>query len=86
MKSLEEMTKDDLEKFQVAKETEYQMAMDSLTTVELREAEISQAITKLQLEKKQLSPALIQGKHNLRRIASELRAVKTMLFRRIQGL
>ena len=86
MKSLDEMTKDELEQFQVAKEAEYQMSMDSLTTVELREAEISREITKLQLEKKQLAPALIQGKHNLRRIASELRAVKTLIYRRLQGL
>ena len=86
MKSLEEMTKDELEQFQVAKEAEYQMSMDSLTTVELREAEISREITKLQLEKKQLAPALIQGKHNLRRIASELRSVKTLIYRRLQGL
>ena len=80
------MSKDELERVQVAKETEYQMAMDSLATVEIEDAKLAREIAEKQLSRKNLSTALIQGKHNLRRIASELRNIKTMIYRRLGGL
>ena len=80
------MSKDELERLQVAKETEYQLAMDSLATVEIEDAKLAREIAEKQLSRKNLATALIQGKHNLRRIASELRNIKTMIYRRLGGL
>ena len=80
------MSKDELERVQVAKETEYQLAMDSLATVEIEDAKLAREIAEKQLSRKNLATALIQGKHNLRRIASELRNIKTMIYRRLGGL
>lgn len=84
--NLEEMSKDELEKMQVAKEREYQLSMESLTTVETQDCELARKIAEIQLQRKNLSIALIQGKYNLRRVASELRNIKTMIYRRIGGL
>ncbi len=86
MKNLDDMSKDELEVLQCQKENEYQLSMQSLTTVELQDNELARKITELQLERKSLAAALIQGKHNLRRVASELRNIKTMIYRRLQGL
>jgi len=86
MKNLDDMSKDELEVRQCQKENEYQLSMQSLTTVELQDNELARKITELQLERKSLAAALIQGKHNLRRVASELRNIKTMIYRRLQGL
>jgi phage FluMu protein gp41 len=86
MKDLNEMSKDELESLQVTKENEYQLSMQSLTTVELQDNEIARKITELQLERKSLAAALIQGKHNLRRVASELRNIKTFIYKRLGGL
>lgn len=80
------MTKDQLEQIQVTKETEYQLAMDNLSTVEIEDARLAKEIAERQLARKNLATALIQGKHNLRRIASELRNIKTMIYRRLSGL
>lgn len=79
------MSKDELENLQIAKENEYQLSMDSLATVEIQDIEIAKKIAQLQLDRKNLSTALVQGKHNLRRIASELRNIKTMIYKRLSG-
>ena len=86
MDSMDNLTKDQLEDLQMKKENEYRLAMDSLATVEIQDTELAHKIAEIQLERKNLAIALIQGKHNLRRIASELRCAKTMLFRRIGGM
>jgi outer membrane murein-binding lipoprotein Lpp len=83
---MEELTKDQLENLQIQKENEYRLAMDSLTTVELQDLEISKKIAQLQLDRKNLSAALIQGKHNIRRANSELRNIKTLIYKRLSGL
>jgi len=83
--NLDEMSKDQLEAVQIQKENEYRLSMDSLTTVELQDLELSKKYTEIQLERKNLAPAIVQGKHNLRRIASELRNIKTLIYRRLSG-
>ena len=79
------MSKDELENLQVQKEEELRLAMDSLNTVEVRDIELSKKIVELQLDRKNLATAITQGKHNLRRIASELRSIKPLIFRRLRG-
>ena len=81
-----DMDKDELENLQVQKENEYQLAMQSLNTVELQDIELSRKVAELQLQRKQLSVALVQGKYNLRRIASELRNIKTLIYKRLGGM
>jgi hypothetical protein len=86
MKELSEMTPEEIESEQVLKETEYQLAMQSLFEVETKDNQISRDITELQLERKRLADSLIKAKYNLRRIASELRNLKTMFFKKKAGL
>ena len=86
MKTLDEMTPEEIETEQVCKETEYQLAMESLFQVETKDNQISRDITELQLERKRLADSLIKAKYNLRRIASELRNLKTMFFKKKAGL
>lgn len=86
MKLITEMSKDELENLQVAKENEYQLCMDSLATVELQDLDYSRQVAELQLKRKQLGSALIQAKHNLRRVASELRNIKTLIYKRLGGM
>ena len=86
MKLLDEMTKDELENIQVQKETEYQLSIQSLTTVELRDNELAIEVAKIQLDRKTLANAIIQAKSNMRRCASELRNIKTMIYKRLAGL
>ena len=79
------MGKDELESLQVSKEDELRLAMDALNTVELRDIELSKKIVELQLDRKNLASSITQGKYNLRRIASELRAIKPLIFKRLRG-
>lgn len=79
------MTKDDLEATQVEKEKEYQDLISSLETIELKEIEISQKIAELQVEKKKLSSSLLKGRHALRTVASEMRVIKTYIYKRLRG-
>lgn len=82
---LSTLTKEQLEDLQVSKESELRLAMEALATVELQDIELSKKIAQYQLERKNLSTAVIQGKHNLRRISSELRAIRPMIFRKLRG-
>lgn len=84
--TVDEMGKDELEKLQVVKEQEKQLAIQALCTVELRDNELSTDVAKLQLERKTLANAIIQGKSNLRKLTSELSVIKTMIYRRLGGL
>lgn len=81
--NIDTMTKDELENLQMSKENEYRLSMDSLTTVEIQDLEIAKKIAQLQLDRKNLGTALIQGKHNMRRVASELRDIKVMIWKRL---
>ena len=85
MKRIEDMGKDELEDLQIQTELSYQNAMESLTTVELSDLDLSKKVTELQLQRKNMGAALIQGKYNLRRIASELRNIKVLIYRRLRG-
>lgn len=80
------MTKAELEKQQVIKELELQEATANLATVEMEDNNLATQIAELQLKRKRLGNAIIQGKSNLRRVASELRNLKTLLFQRIGGM
>ena len=80
------MGKAELENLQVCKEEELQLAMKSLCTVELRDNELATEVAKIQLDRKTLANAIIQAKSNLRRCASELRNIKTMIYKRLSGL
>lgn len=83
---ISEMSKDQLESAQVVKELELQSAIRALSIVEEEDNNLAVEVAKLQLKRKELGTALIQGKSNQRRVSSELRNLKTMLFRRIAGL
>jgi hypothetical protein len=83
---LDKLTKDELENLQIVKENEYQLNMESLTMVELQDLELAKKVAELQLQRKCLGSALIQGKHNLRRVSSELRNIKVMIYRRLGGM
>jgi hypothetical protein len=83
--NLDEMTKDQLEILQIQKENEYQLAMQSLETIELQDLDIAKSVAMLQLERKNLSAGLTQGKYNIRRIASELRNIKVYIYKRLRG-
>lgn len=82
---LNTMSKDELENLQIAKEEEYRLAMQSLSMVEIQDIELSKKIIQLQLDRKNLATAISQGKHNIKRIASELRTIKPMIYRRLRG-
>jgi len=84
--NIDQMSKQELEAQQVIKELELQEATASLATVEIKDNELATKVAELQLERKRLGAAMIQGKSNLRRVASELRNLKTMIFKRIGGL
>ena len=86
MKPIDQLSKAELEAEQVVKELELQQATADLATVEIKDNELATKVAELQLERKRLGAALIQGKSNLRRVASELRNIKTMIFQRIGGL
>jgi hypothetical protein len=83
---IDKMSKDELENLQVIKEQEYQLAIQSLCSVEIRDNELATEVAKIQLDRKSLANAIIQAKSNLRRCSSELRNLKTMLFKRIGGM
>lgn len=82
---LNELTKDELEKLQIEKENEYQLAMKSLEMVEVQDLDLAKKVAELQLSRKNLSTALVQGKYTVRRISSELRNIKTYIFKRLRG-
>lgn len=79
------LTKDELEELQIQRENEYRLSMESLTTIELQDLEISKKISALQLDRKNLTAALIQGKYNIRRISSDLRSIKVYIYKRLRG-
>jgi hypothetical protein len=82
----DKMSKQELEAQQVIKELELQDATGNLAVVETEENNLGVQIAELQLKKKKLGNALIQGKANLRRISSELRIIKSMIYKRLAGL
>ena len=77
------LSKDELEKMQMAKEQEYQLSMQNLSTVELQDLELSRKVAELQLQRKSFAVAITQGKYNLRRCASELRVLKTQIWQKL---
>ena len=84
--NINEMTKAQLEAQQVVKELELQEATQNLATVEMEDNNLATQIAELQLKRKKLGNAIIQGKSNLRRVASELRNLKTMIYQKLGGL
>jgi hypothetical protein len=82
---LDEMTKDELESLQIQKENEYQLAMQCLETIELQDLDMAKKVSEMQLSRKNLATGLTQGKYNIRRIASELRNIKTYIYKRLRG-
>lgn len=86
MKDLNEMSKAELEAAQVVGELEYQAAVEALATVEIEDNELALQIAELQVKRKRLAAALTQGASNVRRVNSQLRNLRTMLFKRIGGL
>jgi len=86
MNDIDKMTKDQLESAQVIKELELQNAIGSLATVEEEDNRLAIEVAKLQLKRKELGSAMIQGKSNVRRVSSELRNLKTMIYKRLGGL
>lgn len=82
---LNNLNQRELEALQVQKEEEYTLSMQSLTAVEIRDIELSRKVAELQLERKTLATALVQGKFNLRKVSSELRVIKTLIYKRLRG-
>ena len=85
MAELEKMSKDELEVLQIAKEQEYQLSLQNLEKVELMDLDLAKKVAELQLQRKNLSTALTQGGYNIRRINSELRNIKTYIYKRLRG-
>ena len=83
--NIDKLTLPELEKLQQEKEVETQLALDNLNTVELQDLDIAKKITELQLSRRTLATALTQAKYNLRRVSSELRAIKPMIYKRLRG-
>lgn len=83
---IDKLSKSELEAQQVIHELELQQATADLATVEIRDNELATKVAELQLERKRLGSALIQGKANLRRVSSVLRNIKTMIYKRLSGL
>ena len=80
---INDLTKDQLEDMQGEKETELRLSMDALNVVELRDIELARQIAIIQLDRKNLAAALTQAKYTLRRISSELRSIKCLIFKRL---
>lgn len=85
MTDLNEMTKEQLEQEQITKENEYQLTLQNLETVELQDLDLAKKIAELSLSRKNLQTAIVQGKYNVRRVSSELRNIKTYIYKRIRG-
>jgi hypothetical protein len=83
--NLDEMTKDELEILQVQKENEYQLALQTLESVELMDLDLAKKCAEIQLSRKNIGTALVQGKYNIRRITSELRNIKTYIYKRLRN-
>lgn len=83
--NLDEMDKESLEVLQNQKEAEYRLSLDALEKVELQDLDISKKIAELQLSRKNLGTALTQGKYAVRRISSELRSIKTYIYKRLRN-
>ena len=82
---LDNLTKDELEKLQVEKENEYQLSLQALETVELQDLDLAKKVAELSLSRKNLQTAIVQGKYSVRRISSELRNIKTYIYKRLRG-
>jgi hypothetical protein len=72
-----------LETLQIAKEQEYQLSLQNLEKVELMDLDLARKVAELQLSRKNLATALTQGGYNIRRINSELRNIKTYIYKRL---
>ena len=82
---LNAMQKDELEKLQIAKEDDYQKALSVLEDLEIMDLDLAKKVAEIQLSRKNLSPGITQGKYNVRRISSELRNIKTYIYKRLRG-
>lgn len=82
---LNTLTKDELETMQIQKENEYQLALSSLETVEIQDQDYARKIAEIGLQRKNLATSITQGKYNVRRISSELRNIKTYIYKRLRG-
>ena len=83
--TIDKLTLPELEKLQQEKEVENQMALENLNIVESQDLELALKVAEIQLQRRTLAMALTQAKYNLRRISSELRAIKPMIYQRLRG-
>jgi len=83
--NLDEMTKENLEVLQNQKENEYRLSLEALELVELQDLDLAKKVAEIQLSRKNLGTAITQGRYAVRRISSELRSIKTYLFKRLRG-
>lgn len=83
---IEKMSKDDLEMAQVALENELKEEGKNATIVELELNDLGRKIDELRIKSRQLKDSMIKSKANLRRIHSDLRSIKVMIYRRLNGL
>jgi len=80
---LESKTKAELDALQMAKENELQESLRALNEVETKDNTLSISITELQLERKRLKNAISMGSYNIKKINSELRVIKNMIWKRL---
>jgi len=83
--NLDNTTLQELEKLESEKNNEHRLAMSCLETVELQDNDLARKVAEIQLQRKNLSPALIQGKYNARRLSSELKTIKSYIYKRLRG-
>ncbi len=83
---LDKMSKDELEMAQVQVEAELKQEGENSMVVEMALNDIGRQIDTLRLKSRDLKDSLTKSKTNLRRIHSDLRAIKVMIYRRLNGL
>lgn len=75
-----EMGTDQLSNEIVVKEKELRVAQESLSVVETQDLEYSKQIAEIALKRKNLAVGIVQAKHNVKKIHSELRELERLFW------
>lgn len=76
MKPYDQMDTDEISNVLDDKEKELRAAIEAQSIVELEDLRLAKEVAEISLKRKNLAPGLVQAKHNIRRITSELRELK----------
>ena len=84
--NLDEMSKDQLELLQIATEERYQVAVHNTAVARIADNQCGLRAAKITVERKELADAIIKGAEIEKSTMSELRNIKSMIYRKLQGL